>query len=220
MDRSSHRLLITVASLATLAVTLATQAGCTSSMLFTALYLIKGNDLPAEFPGLKDKKVAVVCRPMVQLQYSSTNAANELAVQVGRLLKQNLRRIEIVDPRQVAEWTDENTSDDYLDIGKAVDAEVVLGIDLEQFNLHQGQTLYQGKATVVLHVYNVATKELLFKKTVPQTVFPPNSGVPTTDTQEAEFRVKFIDELADVIGCYFYPHDPGQNYAKDSMALK
>src|SRR4051812_17984771 len=128
MDRFPHRLLITAVSLTTLCAALATQTGCTTSMLFTALYMIKGNDEPAEFPGLKDKKVAVVCRPLVQLQYSSSNAANELAVQVGRLLKQNLRRVEIVDPRVVAEWTDENTSDEYLDIGKAVDAEVVLGI--------------------------------------------------------------------------------------------
>jgi hypothetical protein len=220
MDRSPHRLLIMVVSLTALSAAIATQSGCSSGALFTALYLIKGNDTPAEFPGLKDKKVAVVCRPLVQLQYSSSNAANELAVQVGRLLKENLRRVQIVDPRQVAEWTDENTSEDYVDIGKAVEAECVLAIDLEQFNLHQGQTLYQGKAKVILKVYDVATKELLFQKTLPQTVFPPNAGIPTTDRQEDEFRAQFVAELANVIGCYFYPHDPGQNYARDSISLR
>jgi hypothetical protein len=219
MDRSPHRWLLPLIGLMALSAGLATQSGCSSGALFTVMYLFKGNDVPAEFPGLKDKRVAVVCRPMVQLQYSSSNAANELAVQVGRLLKENLRRVEIVDPRQVAEWTDENTSEDYVDIGKAVEAERVLAIDLEQFNLHQGQTLYQGKAKVILKVYDVATKQLLFQKTMPQAVFPPNAGVPTTDRQEDEFRAQFVAELANIIGCYFYPHDPGQKFARDSIAL-
>ncbi|MEX0714495.1 MAG: hypothetical protein WD278_19315 [Pirellulales bacterium] len=201
-------------------VSLAGQGGCVSA-LATALYVIKGANVPAAFGGLKDKRVAVVCRPVAELEYSSTSAATDISVAVGRLLKKNVRNIKVIDPAKIADWTDEHTWDDYTEIGEALEAEMVLGIDLEGFGLLQGQTLYQGKAKVLITVYDMKKGgEVVYQKPLPQTVYPPNSSIPTQDKPEDEFRRQFVAVVADEIGRHFYAHDAHADFAKDSMALK
>jgi hypothetical protein len=197
---------------------LAAQTGCVS-VLATALYIIKGTNAPAEFPGLKDQRVAVVCRPLVELQYANSRVAEDIALVVGRLLKQNVRKLELVDPQEVSRWTDENNWDEYAEIGKALDADIVLGLDLEQFSLYQGQTLYQGKATVAMTVYDVEEDEVLFEKRLPQVLYPPNTGVDTSRPEE-EFRRQFVQVLSDQIGRHFYAHDTRANFAQDSQVLE
>ena len=58
-------------------------AGGCRSALFTVSYLLKGNDVEAEYDGLQKKKVVVVCRPVVELAYSDSSVARDLAKQVG-----------------------------------------------------------------------------------------------------------------------------------------
>ena len=51
--------------------------GC--STLGTLAYFVNPNDIPAEFDELSGKNVAVVCNPVVELQYSDAGSARELA---------------------------------------------------------------------------------------------------------------------------------------------
>ena len=66
--------------LGTIAATVLPAIGCASA-LFSAMYLIKGTDVDADFDGLKQKKVAVVCRPLVGLTYQNSGVAKDLAKQ-------------------------------------------------------------------------------------------------------------------------------------------
>lgn len=219
MDRHPRRWILQVALSLTAAGILASQGGCVGA-LTTAMYLIKGNNVPAEYNGLKDKRVAVVCRPLAELDFSSSNAATDIAAQVSQLLKANIRKIKLVDQREVAAWTDEHSWDEFTEIGEALDAEMVLGIDLEGFSLYQGQTLYQGKANATIKVFDMEKDgEIVFRKTLPQTVYPPNSSIATQDKPEDEFRRQFVAVVADQIGRYFYKHDPRADFAQDSRAL-
>jgi hypothetical protein len=194
--------------------------GCTS-MLVTAMYLFKGNDVDPEFAELKGKKVAVVCRPMVALQYRNSSVARELAEQVTTLLEKNVPKIHVVDQRKVNKWTDENTWEEYREVGKAMKADMVVGIDLESFSIFQGQTVYQGKANAIVAVYDGEKKwKKVFEKVLPQSVYPPNSFVPTSDRLEGDFRREFVAVLADQISRYFYSHEPFPDMAQDSAALK
>lgn len=201
------------------ALILAGAGGCTSA-LFTVAYLIKGNDAPAECDKLKDKRVVVVCRPVVALQYRNARVEHDLAEQVGALLRRNVPKIKMIDHRKAAEWMDENTWDEYVEVGKALGADMVVGIDLEQFSLLQGQTLYQGRATVHLQVFDCKTGEVVFDKRPRQTVYPPNRVVPTSEKPEGEFRREFVRVLADQIARHFYDHDPHADIALDARALE
>jgi uncharacterized protein YbjQ (UPF0145 family) len=194
--------------------------GCRSA-LATAVYLWKGNDVPPDFDELKGKKVAVVCRPLVSLQYRNATVARDLAQQITMLLQEKVSKIRTVDQRKVAKWTDENTWENFSEVGKAMKADYVVGIDLESFDLFQGQTLYQGKANASIHVYDCSKgNKLVFEKIIPQSVYPPNAGVPTSDKLEAEFRREFVAVLADQIARHFYAHDPNADLAQDAAILR
>jgi hypothetical protein len=218
MDRPFLRYRYLLAALPLLAA-LVPAAGCVGA-LTTIAYLVKGIEIPAEFNGLRGKRVAVVCQPMVALQYRNSTAAKDLARQIGNLLRERVSKVQIVDHRKVDEWIDENTWEDYNQIGKALKADIVLGVELEEFDTLQGQTLYQGRANVTMKVVDCAHGgKVLFLRHLPQILYPPNTGIPTSERQESQFRREFILVLADQIARHFYAHDPGQDFARDTAAL-
>jgi hypothetical protein len=220
MNRPSTRYGMVALLMLALAAATLPATGCRSA-LATAMFLIKGTDVPPDYPGLKDKKVAVVCRPLVQLQYRNANVARDLAQQITLLLQAQVPKIHTVDQRKIAKWTDENTWEEYPEVGKAMKADLVVGVDLEGFTLLQGQTLYQGKANATVRVYDCHQNgKLVFEKIIPQAVYPPNTGIPTSDRQEAEFRREFVGVLADQIARHFYAHDPHADFAQDAAALR
>lgn len=198
--------------------TFASTCGCTS-MLFTAAYLFKGNDAPPECDKLREKRVVVVCRAMVTLQYNLARVDQDLAQEVGVLLRQNVPKIKVVDHRKVAEWMDEHTWEDYVEVGKALNADLVVGIDLERFSLHKSQTLYQGRASTEIKVYDCHTGKLVFRKRPSEAVYPPNREVQASEMQESDFRRQFVRVLADQLARHFYAHDRYENFALDAKGI-
>ena len=83
-----------VVSLMLLAATVA--AGGCASALATAVWLIKGPNMPAEYDGLRGKKVVVVCRPFSSSLYANPGVAKDISRQVSLLLKQQVRGIEVM----------------------------------------------------------------------------------------------------------------------------
>jgi hypothetical protein len=203
-----------------LVLALAAAAGCQSA-LTTAMFLIKGTDVDPDFAGLKGKKVAVVCRPQVTLQYNNTTVARDLAQKITLLLQQQVPKIHTVDQQKVLKWTDENTWEEYSEVGKAMKADIVVGVDLESFSIFQGQTLYQGKADATIRVYNCREgHKMVFEKILPHAVYPPSAGIATSERTEAEFRREFVAVLADQIARHFYAHDPYADIAQDASTLR
>ncbi|HEV7224705.1 MAG TPA: hypothetical protein VGN42_18485 [Pirellulales bacterium] len=221
MDRFFPRSRYGLPALAAALALAAPQFGCVK-LLTTAVYLVKGTDTAAEYTGLKDKRVVVVCRPLTELTYSCSGAASDLAAELGRKLKANLgRRIKVVDPDEVADWTDENPVEDYAEIGRALDADMVVGIDLLGFSTLLGQTLQQGKAQVKVSVHDLKQDgKVVYEKNLPQVVYPLNNGVPIQDKPEDEFRREYIKVLADEIGRSFYASDHFSRYARGTSALE
>lgn len=209
-----HRVLVVVVFAAVLAPT----CGCTT-LLFTAAYLWKGNDVPAECTKLRQKRVAVVCRSVVSLQYRNARVDQDLAQEVSALLGANVPKVKMVEHRKVAEWMDEHTWDEYTEVGKALNADMVVGIDLESFDLRQSQTLFQGRANAEIKAYDCHTGQLVFKKRLPQSVYPPNRVIPASEVQESEFRREFVRIVADRIARHFYDHDKYSDFAIDAKSI-
>ncbi len=204
-----------------LAALLLSVAGCMGP-LTTAMYLIKGTDISAEFKDLKGKRVAVVCRPPATDRFQNAQAANLLAQEISRLLAEKVKRIDVVDYADAAAWQDEHTWDDPSELAEGVDADMVLVVDLNSFEIYQGQTLYQGKARVAFAVYDMEQDgKIVFEKKLPPSIYPPNMGVPTSDRpDDSVFRGEYIQVLADEIGRHFYSHDAYADVALDSKAFK
>ena len=194
--------------------------GC-QNLLFTAVYLFKGTDVDPDFADLKGKKVAVVCRPMASLEYASPNVSRDLAQQISVLLQEQVPKIKVVDQRKIAKWTDENTWDEYPEVGKAMKADIVVAVDLESFSLYQGQTLYQGKANATIRVFDCKKggKEV-FRKSIPEAVYPPNAPMPASERTPTAFQTEFVAVLANQIARHFFAHDPYADLGQDAAALK
>ena len=201
------------------AVVLAEAGGC-AQLAATMGILVMGTDAPAEFDGLKGKKVVVVCRPLAGLEYRDTVAAKEVAAQVSLLLKQQVSKIKVVDQQKVAAWLDEHTNwEAYSDVGKALGADMVVGIDLTSFSTYQGPTLYQGKARVSIEVFDLKDDDKsVFQKTMDEIVYPPNTCCSTCEKSEADFRREFTGVVANLIARHFFSYDPHDDVAVDAHA--
>jgi hypothetical protein len=197
---------------------LALAAGC--SFLPTIAYIIKPEDVSAEFDGLAGKRVAVICRA-ASLEYADPTVARDLAVRVGALLKKNVRKVSVVDERELADWVDKHDWHDYREVGRALKADMVVGIDLERFELARGSTLLQGQADVRLAVYDVHQGQRLWEPDRSLSVkFPPNSPYSSSDRKEDDFRRQFLDVLAERVARHFYAYDSRKDFALDSTVLR
>lgn len=219
MNRFSFARGSALAALATILIA-ATLVGC--NMLSVAAFIIHDDNLPAEYNGLVGKRIAVVCRPACQLEYADASAAPDLAAMVGDLLAKNVKKCTIVPPSDVAMWADSNNWDSYAEIGRAMKADVVVGIDLENFNLYEGTTLYQGRADVHVWVYDLHTgksRQIVWNKKLPQTIYPPTAAVPISEKSDDAFRREYLAVLADHVGRLFYPHERLVDFASDADSL-
>jgi hypothetical protein len=190
-------------------------AGC--GWLSVALYNMNPDDTPADFKDLQEKRVAVVCRPVVELQFADSTVPRDLTRQVGKLLQEKVRKIKVVDEREVSEWTDENSWQKFTEVGKALKADMVVGIELERFSLQQGPTLLQGNAAVRVVVYDMQDGgKQVYEKTLPRVLYPPNTPIPSAEKSEAEFRKQYLSILADQIGRHFYSHDSLEDFGIDA----
>ncbi len=201
-----------------LAVSLFSFTGCTG-LLTMAAYLIKGTDMPAEFKDLKDKKVAVVCRAPVTMNTDQAMGCRELADRVTFLLQANVPKIKTIDQQDVADWTDENNWEDFREIGKALQAEMVVGIDIDDFSLQRSSSVYQGRAKVRISVYDMEKKERVYDNQPNQFLYPNSGGMPVSNVPRNEFRKHFVYQLADLIGTKFYAHDARSTFAADTHAM-
>ncbi len=199
------------------AVVLPAASGC--STLLTAAYLFQPADVPAEFTGLRGKHVAIACRPIVELEFTDAGSARELASLVGAQIGSKVRRTRIISQQEVARWVDENSWVDYPSLGKSLDADLVVGVDLEAFRLHEGSTLYRGRATAHVKVYEVATKKIVFEKRIDDFSFPANTAIPASDQSEAEFRGMFLQMLSQKISRCFHAYESREVFAEDSLTF-
>ncbi len=133
--------------------------------------------------------------------------------------------------RKVERWTDEHNWENFTEVGKAVGAEMLVGVDLEHFDMYSGQTLYQGKASLTVHVYNLKpdpkakAKDKERTKSRRTSRFSKNrcrrsSGRPTTAfppprSPKAQFRREFIEVIAEKVGFCFYPRPMEDGFADD-----
>jgi hypothetical protein len=211
-----HRLLVLWIALVAL---LLVGTGCRS--LFTlAAYMLKSHKVEADYSGLQGKKVAVVCRVLPSLEFNNPTVTKELSREIAQKLAGNVKKVQIVDPQKVAAWVDANQWNEYPEVGNAVGAEMVVGVDIQDFATQQSHTLYQGRAGWLLTVHDCTQGGKVVYEKSGRTVYPPNTGIPAMDVpSEATFRRKFVRVLADQIARHFFAHEPEADMTLDRDAM-
>jgi len=187
----------------------------------TLAWLINGPEMiPAEFDGLKGKRVAVVCLDSNSLG-SPGGEADTVAKAVGILLGKNVQDIKMVRQTEVADWLDSHGDDltDYRDVGRGVKADMVVGIDLLAFNLHEGQTLLKGRSKVGVKVYDMKKGGELVYESAPKEITWPENGARHVTENEANFRTVYIGVLSERIANDFFPVELAKNFGSDARFL-
>ena len=202
-----------------LLVCFAPMVGCAG--LFANLLNVVGAGLmPAAFAGLEEQKVAVVCVSNSEL-FGPTSTSADLGIRISRMLTANVKEIELIPHQRIEQWIDENGWDmiDFITIGRGVEADLVVAVDVDSFSLHDGATMFKGRADVHVVVYDMQTGQEVFSISPPQIEFPTTAGVPATSTSEKEFRKMFLDSLAGRIARNFYAFDINDDIAVDVVTM-
>ncbi len=216
MRRSTQILAVFMA-----AVTLVTlSSGC--NMLHLAYYVIKGNKVPAEFDGLKGKRVAVVCVSSSS-SYGVDSETTLLANTMALVLRQRVPHISLVPQDEIADWIDNNSWDqlNYQQIGRGVKAEMLVVVELASFRYRDDATLYQGKADVAVKVFDMqASGDMVWSNREPDFCFPANGGYHTTEMSESRFKREFIKVLAEQAAQHFYDYEFEESVARDAHLIR
>ena len=216
MDRfTAHRSFKIATLVVILAPVMLTSTGC--GIFASLLYVADNRDVKADYDGLENKSVAVVCHTEPSLKYQSNAVPRELAELVGKLLKTRVKKIHVKDQMEVSKYADENSAEDFVQVGKALNVDMIVALDLKRFSLYEGATLYRGKATVRVTVYDIKNGgKKVFDKPMPESLYPRGTPMPAVDKNEDEFQRQFVAVLADEIGRHFYDHDSTADFANDS----
>lgn len=197
------------------------QIGCVG-LTSQLLYWFNGGDkIDAEFDGLQGQQVAIVCVSNASAT-GPASIASMVERSVGMLLKQKGRDIRVIHQEDVAKWIDTNDWDqmDYREIGRGVGADMVLAIDLDNITLHEGRTLYKGRADVTVTVYDMkAEGQVAFRRSLPEFSFPQNAARPVTEMSEGRFRALFVEVLAQQVARYFCAYQIQDDFARDALLL-
>ncbi len=91
---------------------------------------------------------------------------------------------------------------------------LVVHIELEDFDLYKGKTLYQGRADVTVSVYDMSKIATGSSGTahLGEVLYPVNSGIPAQDKPVQQFEREFVDIVADRVATNFYRHDPNAKF--------
>ncbi len=219
MDRSHLGSNGRLVALLFLLLTVLPSTGCVHRMLATMVYVWSGPSVPASYEGLENRRVVVFCRAPSSIEYRHATAAYDLSKRVASLLAINVKNIDVVNPRDVENWINETDREDFHELAKALRADMVVHVDMEQFRLEKGTTLYQGNADITVTVYDMDQgAQIVWDRPIGEILFPANSAVPKQDKSLKQFRRQFIEVLAQQIARHFYQHDPHADFALDATA--
>lgn len=180
------------------------------------LYLIYGNKISAQYEGLNDKKVAVIC-----VSDASAYGPNTLTFSVEKKVADRLSRfvpgIKVIPQSAVDNWKDQYGWDesDFVQIGRGIGADAVVAIEISAYSLHEGSTMYKGRATVTSTVYNIQSESVAFQAG-PEDYQFPKSGRPAMQITERQFESAFLEKFCEYLARRFYEYEKTDTIAEDA----
>ncbi len=193
-------------------------SGCVS-LAANLIGMATGNTNPAEYEGLKDHKVAIVCASDSGIVADAVSTT--LTSYIHANLNTNIKNIEVIRPSKVERWLESHpvTEDAFIEIGEGIGADKVVAIEISNLKLKNGATLFKGQADVTVTVIDIDSGgDIVYRKQMPEFVYPTMGGPSITDTSESRFRGLFLSVLADKISGLFYEVDVTEDFALDAKS--
>ncbi|HMP79084.1 MAG TPA: hypothetical protein PKD54_06500 [Pirellulaceae bacterium] len=190
--------------------------GC--GYLAQMLYVIKGHKVKAECNKLEGKKVAVVC-VSDSAAYGPDRLTQTVARAMAAKLSASVKKVQMVSQAKVENWMDLNgwTGKELTALGQGVGAEMLVVIDMRDYTIHDGQTLYKGQSHVSVTVYDMTQGgQVVFSFGPIDHVFP-KTGRPAIQTSDRQFEAFYLARLTDHLSRLFYDTDRLDEVAEDAM---
>ena len=199
----------------TLLLTVVMLSGGCVSLAANLIHVMRGS--PAEYPGLKDKRVAVVC--ITDKGFAQDEVGNILTLNMQNALLQNVKNCKIVHQKELEKWAAATAwqNDDFVALGKGVEADRVVLLEIKNLRLRNGQTLYRGVSDVSMKVLDTEEKGgVVYSKEMLEFAFPIGDGAPATGMTESKFRSYYLKIISDKLSGVFYARDATADYALDA----
>ena len=192
-------------------------SGCVLSQL---IYVLRGHKVDADFQGLANKKVAVICMSDMKA-FGADSLATTVSKTIGLKMQTSIKKIQVVPQDRIEDWMDNNdwNRKDFVKVGRGVGAQMVVAIDISQYSIHEGMTLYKGRSTVRVTVYDVEKGGTVVFEKGPEEYSFPSTGRPAIQTNDRNFEAVYLAKLTEHISNYFCDHDALDRVAEDASLL-
>ena len=191
--------------------------GVTSHLMFW----LQGVRVDPEFRGLNDKRVALICMSDAA-PYGPDLATQMLTKRISKKLIGEIKRINLISRNEIENWIDNHDWDqiDYLEIGKGVNADIVIAVELENYSLQEGSSLYRGTTNYSVHVYDLSESNNrqtspVYEKGAVEYAFPKDHPISSIGVSQRKFEEMFINELGQQVGNYFTGYEMPDNIARE-----
>lgn len=184
------------------------------------MYVLFGHKTKAEFAGLEQNRVAVVT-----VTEDNSFGPDPLSEMVSRAvtmrLVENVKKIDVVPQGEIEDWMDSNGwgRPDFKELGRGVKADTVVVIEISDYRIHEGATLYKGHASYKVDVFDMTDEgRMVFTRGPKEFVFP-RDGRPSIESPERQFEIFYLNYLTNEIARYFYSYDSTETAAVDSALM-
>lgn len=180
-------------------------------------------------PSLKGKRVVVLTSAVAGTQNEYVAIDREITSELVKILRKNIKKIDVVDPDKVYDWARTKPSlSDPADAARAFEADIVIFLEIQKFQVQSPLDLamYQGKSTIHIQVteldypkdehdkpMNDKPKEskILYEDDR-DTEFPVTGGIPIeSGTSKATFKNRFLKIVTEQLSWHFIDHAPGES---------
>ncbi len=194
--------------LCTLAGLTTTLVGCRPAALLYYLLLAPEPKIPAEFDSLKGSKTVLLVHASTNAQLAHPTIETELQRLIAKRLLENVEKIQIADPTEVANWCAEHEGYSLEQLGKAFDADYVVQVELHRFAIEDPSSpeLYQGHATATIQVADVEKGGEIVYDAYVESTFPASRAVPSSEISALRFRDLYVKRVADEIARHFHAY--------------
>ncbi|MBL8853927.1 MAG: hypothetical protein JNK57_08135 [Planctomycetaceae bacterium] len=184
------------------------------------MYVLFGHKSKPEFDEFKGKRVAVVTISN-ETAFGPETVSELLSRAISMHFVKNIKKVDVISQSQIASWMDQNGfgEPDPMALGKGVNADYVMLVNISDYSIYDGKTLYKGSCNYKTDVYNIKENGRLVFSQGPLDFTFPRDGRPAIESSEEKFQAFYLTRLSERIARSFYEYDLTEDAALDAQLM-
>lgn len=188
--------------------------GCNAMRQIALQTAPKTENVPAEFNRLPEQNVLVSVWVPPEVKWDYPHIRLDIASHVGAYLKQNVKKVTMVDPYQVEAYLDKSSKAevDPVELGRHFAADMVVHLGVYQFSVRDPgySQFFRGRIASSVEVHDLTTKE----KTPPRyplqevkVAYPDEKAIGFANARADQVRQATYEVFATEVGKKFHAWD-------------